>query len=63
MQKSDIFLSFMRSCVFDRDFQQRHRTKSSAFSRDRKLTFPRVILFLIQKYHIFYKLNFYFYYF
>ena len=49
MQKSDIFLSFMRSCVFDRDFQQRHRTKSSAFSRDRKLTFPRVILFLIQK--------------
>ena len=47
--KERYFLAFVRSCVFGKDFQQRHRTQSTAFSRDRKLTFPRVILFLIQK--------------
>lgn len=49
MLRNDALLSFVRSSVFSEDFQLRHRTTNKAFSRERKLTFPRVILFLIQK--------------
>ena len=49
MLKNDPLLSFVRSSVFSRAFQVRHRITDTDFSRERKLTFPRVLLFLLQK--------------
>ena len=49
MQKSDGLSSCVRSCVYSKRFREENRTKKTAFIRERKLTFPRVLLFLIQK--------------
>ena len=49
MPNRDGFLSFVRCCVYSERFRKDNRTKQTAFIRERKLTFPRVLLFLIQK--------------